>query len=226
LQRFRLAARGHGPVQPPDGLRARIERYFDPLPFWYPSPELEAEDRFPLAAVTQRPAAMYHSWGSQNAWLRQILGENRLCIARSTAAALGIEDGDPVRVTSRHGSIRAIARLVDGVEPGTVWTWNAIGKRGGAWGLPAEAPEAVRGFLLNHLIDELAPPESDGRRLANADPITGQAAWYDLRVRVEKVGAGEPEATEPRFAPLPRQPGLPDPPTVLRWGETFRGAGR
>jgi anaerobic selenocysteine-containing dehydrogenase len=228
LQRFRLAARGHGALQPPEALRARIERYFDPLPFWYPSPALEAdpEAAFPLAAVTQRPAAMYHSWGSHNAWLRQILGENRLCIARTTARALGIADGDPVRVTSRHGSIRAIARLVDGVEPGTVWTWNAIGKRAGAWGLPPDAPEATRGFLLNHLIDELGPGSAEGARLANADPITGQAAWYDLRVRVEKAAPGEPAVAEPRFAPLPRPPGLPDPPPVLTWGAVFRGARR
>src|SRR5580692_8722806 len=31
LQRFRLAAEGHGPVQPPDTPRARVRRYFDPL---------------------------------------------------------------------------------------------------------------------------------------------------------------------------------------------------
>ena len=27
---------------------------------------------YELYAVTQRPPHMYHSWGSQNAWLRQI----------------------------------------------------------------------------------------------------------------------------------------------------------
>ncbi len=220
LQRFRLAAQGHGPVQPPERLRARIARFFDPLPFWYPSFEEEADPKghFPLAAVSQRPAAMYHSWGSHNAWLRQILGENRLAIARTTAAALGIEDGDPVRVTSRHGTILAIARLVDGVEPGTVWTWNAIGKRAGAWGLPPDAPEATRGFLLNHLVDELAPPEAGGLRLANADPITGQAAWFDLRVRIDKVEPAAFATVEPYLAPLPRPPGPADPPRRLGRG--------
>ena len=34
--------------------------------------------RYPLAAVTQRPMAMYHSWDSQNAWLRQIHAQNYL----------------------------------------------------------------------------------------------------------------------------------------------------
>ncbi|HET6905668.1 MAG TPA: molybdopterin-dependent oxidoreductase, partial [Rhodanobacteraceae bacterium] len=35
LQRFRLAAQGHGPVQPPKRERARVERFFDPVPMWY-----------------------------------------------------------------------------------------------------------------------------------------------------------------------------------------------
>jgi hypothetical protein len=28
------------------------------------------------------------------------------------------------------------------------------------------------------------PPRSDGYRYANADPVTGQAAWFDLRVKI------------------------------------------
>jgi len=35
LQRFRLAALGHGALQPPDALRERVATHFDPLPFWY-----------------------------------------------------------------------------------------------------------------------------------------------------------------------------------------------
>ena len=36
MQKFRLAAQGRTKGrQPPDHLRARIEQYFDPLPFWY-----------------------------------------------------------------------------------------------------------------------------------------------------------------------------------------------
>src|SRR5436190_3333265 len=35
LQKFRLAAQGHGPVQPPDADRERVATYFDPLPIWY-----------------------------------------------------------------------------------------------------------------------------------------------------------------------------------------------
>ena len=67
-----------------------------------------------------------------------------------------------------------------------MWTWNAIGKRKGAWKLDANAPEFHDGFLLNHLIDEELPRDAEGVRRANADPVTGQAAWFDLRVRIER----------------------------------------
>jgi hypothetical protein len=47
------------------------------------------------------------------------------------------------------------------------------------------------------------------RRVSNSDPITGQAAWYDVRVRIYKVGAGEAARTEPQFEPLKPYPGQP-----------------
>ncbi|MEP6483625.1 MAG: molybdopterin oxidoreductase family protein [Rudaea sp.] len=189
LQRFRLAAQGHGKRQPPDSERARVEKFFDPLPFWYASPNLEENsiaeaERFPISAVTQRPMFMYHSWGSQNAWLRQIAARNFLYLHPRTAAEHGIVDGDQVCVESAHGTIRVPAKLHSGTAPGTVWTWNAIGKRSDAWKLAADAPEYTKGFLLNHVIDDLMPPRADGYRYTNADPVTGQAAWFDLRVKI------------------------------------------
>ena len=129
-----------------------------------------------------------------NAWLRQIHGSNRLYLHRTRAEQLGLEDDDWVWVTSRHGRIKAQVRLMDGVNPDTCWTWNAIGKRAGAWNLAPDAPEATKSFLLNHLIDELLPEREGGYRYANADPVTGQAAWYDLRVRIERApGRGRAE---------------------------------
>jgi anaerobic selenocysteine-containing dehydrogenase len=203
LQKFRLAARGHGNVVPPTAHRARIERHFDPIPFWYPPFEgtMVSELDYPMHAVTQRPMAMYHSWGSQNAWLRQILGRNWLYMSRGRAVSLGIADGDWVVVTSHHGRIRCQAKLMDGVNPDTCWTWNAIGKRSGAWGLAPDAPEAKKGFLLNHLISELLPEREGGYRYSNSDPVTGQAAWYDLRVRVEKA-VDQGHGSAPQFGTL------------------------
>jgi len=193
LQRFRLAAEGHGATQPPERERARVARYFDPLPLWHAPFEDESNDEaaFPLHAVTQRPMAMYHSWGSMNAWLRQLHAANRLYVPAGLAKAQGLVDDDWVRVISRHGSVKAQIRLQHALNAKTVWTWNAIGKRRGAWGLDADAPEFTRGFLLNGLIDELLPERGGGYRYANSDPVTGQAAWYDLRVRIEKLPEDE-----------------------------------
>ncbi len=119
LQRFRLAAEGHGSVQPPDHHRQRIATYFDPLPFWYPPFEGNMVDagEFPMYAITQRPMHMYHSWGSQNAWLRQITAHNRLYMNRSKAAGLGIADEDWVWITSHIGRVKAQVKLMEGVNP-------------------------------------------------------------------------------------------------------------
>ena len=55
-------------------------------------------------------------------------------------------------------------------------------------------PKPTRGFLLNHLIAELLPEQAGGYRYSNSDPVTGQAAWYDLKVRIEKAGASDEPA--------------------------------
>ncbi|WP_343673705.1 molybdopterin oxidoreductase family protein [Paraburkholderia heleia] len=210
MQKFRLAAQGKTKGrQPPEHLRARIEQYFDPLPFWHPPLEHDATDhaQYPLAAVTQRPMAMYHSWDSQNAWLRQIHGENYLYMNPRTAAAQGIEDGGWIYVESQWGKVRCLARYSEAVEPGTVWTWNAIGKSAGAWNLGPDANESQRGFLLNHLIaDEIPVKRADHARTSNSDPVTGQAAWYDVRVRIYPAEA-HADHTLPQFAPMPALPG-------------------
>ncbi len=205
LQRFRLAAEGHGTRRPPDRLRARLKAVMDPLPIWYEPFGDGAGTEYPVHALTQRPMAMYHSWGAQNAWLRQIHGVNPLYLPTRLWQEHGFTDGDWARVTSPSGEITAPVAHMAALNENTIWTWNAIGKRKGTWALSQEAPEATQGFLLNHLIHELLPEKGDGLRWSNSDPITGQAAWFDLRVRIEKVDP--PEAAQPVFgvlqSPLP-----------------------
>ena len=210
LRKFQRAAEGHGPHQPPDHLRQRIAETLDPLPIWYP-PFTDAQvdtDAFPIHALTQRPMAMYHSWGSQNAWLRQIHGMNPLYLPTNLWQSHGFGAGDWARVTSPHGEITVPVAHMGALNPNTIWTWNAIGKRRGAWALDEKAPEATQGFLLNHLIHELLPPKGDGLRWANSDPVTGQAAWFDLRVQIEKTTppAHSLPAHPTQGAPVPQGP--------------------
>jgi sulfite dehydrogenase (quinone) subunit SoeA len=222
LQKFRLAGQGLYEGPQPTALAdcERLAKYFDPLPFWYAPLEgaqahvtvagaggQSVAEAYPLHAITQRPMMLYHSWDGQNAWLRQIRSENSLYMNRGTARALELADGDWVWVESHHGKIRCTLKTMEGVEANTVWTWNAVGKQPGTWGLSPDASEATAGFLLNHLISELLPRSaSDARRWANADPVTGQAAWFDLRVKVSKCAPGE-TGVWPVFAAAPPLPG-------------------
>ncbi|MEZ5695900.1 MAG: molybdopterin oxidoreductase family protein [Sphingomonadaceae bacterium] len=205
LQRFRLSAQGHGEKQPPEQHRKRIETYFDPLPIWY-QPFLEAEeggDEFPVHALSQRPMHMYHSWGSQNAWLRQITSANKLHVHHKLAATHDLQDDDYVWIQNSRGRVKAQVKLVDGVNENVVWTWNAIGKRKGAWGLDKDSPETTKAFLLNHIITEQLAPGADGHAYSNSDPVTGQAAWYDLRVQLQKCAPEDATEEGDRFKPLP-----------------------
>ncbi len=209
LQQFRLAAQGKTQgKQPPDHLRKRIDTYFDPLPFYFEPLEAQLTDKrkYPLSAVTQRPMAMYHSWDSQNAWLRQIHTYNYLYMSPELGARGEFADGDWVWVESPWGKVRAMCRFSEAVEPGTVWTWNAIGKASGAWNLDSCANESRKGFLLNHLITEELPGGSKGQHVSNSDPVTGQAGWYDVRVRVYKA-EGEEVFSFPQFTPMVPLPG-------------------
>ncbi|WP_292551758.1 molybdopterin oxidoreductase family protein, partial [Mesorhizobium sp.] len=224
MQRFRLAARGHGKVRPPEAERTRIETYMDPLPFWYAPLEDDAADlkKYPLHALTQRPMHMYHSWGSQNAWLRQITSQNRLFVHAKTAANLGLADDDWVWIESVNGRVKGQIKLIDGVNPDTVWTWNAIGKRRGSWGLKDDAAESNRGFLLNHIIGDQTAADANGKRYSNSDPVTGQAAWFDVRVRIVKCASQEAGFTEPQFERFREPPHSHPSPDMLQFGAEFR----
>ncbi|MES2364508.1 MAG: molybdopterin oxidoreductase family protein [Pseudomonadota bacterium] len=205
LQKFRLAGQGlyDGPQPNNQTDRERLAKYFDPLPLWYKPLEQARvdENEYPFFALTQRPMLMYHSWDSQNVWLRQILAQNYMYMNRGQAARMGLQDDDWIWVESHNGKIRCQMRTMEGTQENTVWTWNAIGKQGGAWGLKPNASEATKGFLLNHLISELLPAKQGERRITNSDPVTGQAAWFDLRVKITKAAPGE-EGSWPEFPAL------------------------
>jgi anaerobic selenocysteine-containing dehydrogenase len=193
LQTFRLAGQGlyDGPRPNDAAERQRLREYFDPLPIWYRSfgDEQADRDEYPFHAITQRPMMMYHSWDGQNGWLRQILAQNFLYMNADRARELGLGDDDWVWVESPNGRIRGQLRTMAGCERNTVWTWNATAKMAGAWAIDRHSREVTHGFLLNHLISQSLT--GDANKFANADPITGQAAWYDLRVRIVKAAPGE-----------------------------------
>ena len=220
LQKFRLAGQGlyDGPQPNTDEDKERLVRYFDPLPDWYIPLEEQRIDNseYQFHAINQRPMFMYHSWDSQNAWLRQIMAQNFLYMNRERGKQMGISDMAWVWLESHHGKIRCQVKLMEGCNPDTVWTWNAIGKQSGAWGLSDKAPESQKGFLMNHLISELLPAQDGERGLTNSDPVTGQAAWYDLKVNVY-LAAPDETGVYPQFDTIKPLPDMEASPAVLTY---------
>jgi len=61
---------------------------------------------------------------------------------------------------------------------------------------------------LLHLMDALGIDTADiglpgaGGGISNSDPLTGQAGWYDVRVRIYPAESSEPKKTWPEFMTL------------------------
>jgi hypothetical protein len=71
------------------------------------------------------------------------------------------------------------------------------------------ADESRKGFLLNHLISEELPAAGTASgHISNSDPITGQAGWYDVRVRIRPAAPEEPDESFPQVAATPKPPGV------------------
>ena len=118
-----------------------------------------------------------------------------------------------------HGRIEAQIKLMDGGQPGHGVDLER--DRQAQRRLEPRAPtrrSSTQGFLLNHLISRAAAGAAAATATPTADPVTGQAAWYDLRVRVEKAAAAEDGFSAPQFATLRRPPSMLPPPDILRYG--------
>jgi len=57
------------------------------------------------------------------------------------------------------------------------------------------------------VISEELPPTPEGEHLSNSDPVTGQAAWYDVRVRISKADESEEQVSYPQFELVRPVPG-------------------
>jgi formate dehydrogenase major subunit len=99
----------------PDGLAHLAARPYLP-------PGEPADEEYPYLLITGRRAEHYNS-GSMTRRTDNLLllPHETLDVGPGDAAALGLGDGDPVRLDSRHGSAVLRARITDDMEPGQVF---------------------------------------------------------------------------------------------------------
>ena len=89
--------------QPPESHRARIESYFDPIPFWYPPFEGARRPRVSRSRRSRSGRCTCIIRGARRMrWLRQITAETASTCTATRAQQLGIADDDWVWITSAH----------------------------------------------------------------------------------------------------------------------------
>ncbi len=93
------------------------------MPLEYKPPAELADDDYPLLLTTGRSLFHYHT-GTMTRRVRGLnvfMDEELVAINPGDASALGIADGDMVRVSSRRGEVVARARLTENSPPGLVF---------------------------------------------------------------------------------------------------------
>ena len=107
-------------------------RDYDPLPYYFephesPSASTELAKEYPLVLTSGRVPFYHHGTLRNIPWLREIYPAPELWIHPTAAGQCGVADGDWVWVASQRGRTQAIARVTEGINPGTVCMerfWN------------------------------------------------------------------------------------------------------
>jgi anaerobic selenocysteine-containing dehydrogenase len=162
-------------------------RGFDPLPVY--APIEEHKDLKPGEFILTLFSTNVTAEGFANGkWLKEIQHSNPLWINAEKAKALGINDGDRVRVVSSLGSLEAKVVVVQGVYPDVVAMAKGFGHQG--YGHIAKAEK----YTSSDPDTELLWWEREGNGVnpqaiipLTVDSIGGGQAWMDTKVRLEKI---------------------------------------
>lgn len=99
---------------------------FDPLPTWKP-PRAETSDEYPFHYLVYRVPWEKMTQSQNDPLLAELRPTNTVLINRSTAADMGIADGDEVYVESSIGKIKLPAELTEGIRPDCVAVDHGFG---------------------------------------------------------------------------------------------------
>ncbi|MDH4274439.1 MAG: molybdopterin-dependent oxidoreductase, partial [Gammaproteobacteria bacterium] len=147
---------------------------------------------FPLKLITFK--VVHHGQGRTNVnpWLMLMSPENYVELSAADASRLGIQTGDPVRVSSASYTAGVVgkAKVTQGLMPGVV----AISHHFGHW------EQGARPHVINGVQTGFDPSRGAGihpgtvmrrdRRSTNVslqDPIGASASFYDTWVKVSRV---------------------------------------
>lgn len=124
-------------------------------------PVEQPDDEYPLLLTTGRRLESYNTGVQSGGYASPLRIGETLDLSPEDAARLGVANGEPVRVTSRRGSLIVPARIDVGLRAGVV-------------------------FMTLHFPDNVA---TNTLTIDEADPLSGTAEFKACAVRVEPVAA-------------------------------------
>lgn len=156
----------HGLVQlDPPVLRGELQRL--------QASDGDGDAQFPLRLIGLRELRSHNSWMHNAPLLMRGGREQTARLHPDDAAALGVLDGDDVRIVSASGEVRIAARLTDEMMPGVVAVPHGWGHAGG-W----QVANAAGGTNVNVLASA---------RAEDLEPLAGMAFLNGIPVRVEAL---------------------------------------
>jgi anaerobic selenocysteine-containing dehydrogenase len=133
------------------------------------------DPEFPMRMIGLRELRSHNSWMHNAALLMRGGRTHAARVHPEDAGPLGIEDGEPCRITSPHGSIEIPAQLTDEVIRGTIAVPHGWGHRGGGW----TTANGAGGANVN-LLSSSEP--------ADLEPLAGMAFLNGIPIRLEPAG--------------------------------------
>ena len=138
-------------------------------------PHRTQPDGYPLRMIGMREPRSENSWMHNSPMLMRGNRTHRAVMHADDAAALGIADGEAVRVSSRHGQIEIPVSLTDDIVTGTIAIPHGWGHNGtGGWRLANNAGGANANTLTS------SEPE-------DVESLSGMARLTGVPVRVDRM---------------------------------------
>jgi anaerobic selenocysteine-containing dehydrogenase len=163
------------------------ERGFPPLPAYVPIQAHERRKEAELILTVCRANVMTLRLANAK-WLAEILHTNPLWMNVRTGEAMGLHNGDRVKVTSKSGSVIVRVRLANGLHPEVVSLTEGLGH----WELGKIAK--AKKVKSSDFDTDLLWWEGEGNGVdtntvvaANFDPVGGGVAWNDTVVTITKA---------------------------------------
>jgi anaerobic selenocysteine-containing dehydrogenase len=143
----------------------------------YEAPPSDAEkEHYPLLMMPYELINLASGWVSSPPYLYKTLFDNQLRkkeafveLNPQTAAQYGLEQGDRVGIQSQRGGLEARVNLFEGAMPGVVYVPLGLGHTA------YDAFQQGKGINPNDII------------VGGKDPLSGQAVWWNTRVKLIKI---------------------------------------